>query len=154
MQKTTITRYGRRALGLLAALLALQAGAQQVAAQAGVAQLKQLNGNVLVSRDTGMTAGAELLKVANGTRVITTANSAVVVVFDNGCEVRMKENQRLDVESDKPCAALVPANLAVAAPAAGPGVVGLLVPGLLGAGGAAAAVVPGPGPTQFSVSPN
>jgi hypothetical protein len=148
----------RWALGLAGALLSLQAVAQQAAPQRAVAQLKQLNGNVLVSRDTGMTAGAELLKVANGTRIITTANSEVVVVFDNGCEVRMKENQRLDVESDKPCAALVPANLAVAAPAAGPGFVGLLVPGLLGASGAAAAAGVGgglgPGPTQFSVSPN
>ena len=146
----------RWALGMAGALLSLQAVAQQAAPQRAVAQLKQLNGNVLVSRDTGMTAGAELLKVTNGTRIITTANSEVVVVFDNGCEVRMKENQRLDVESDKPCAGLVPANLAVAP--AGPGFAGLLIPGLLGASGAAAAGGVGgglgPGPTQFSVSPN
>ncbi|HEX6245509.1 MAG TPA: hypothetical protein VFZ61_31515 [Polyangiales bacterium] len=149
-----MSRCVRWALGLGGALLALQAAGQQPAPQRAVAQLKQLNGNVLVSRDTGMTAGAELLKVTNGTRIITTANSEVVVVFDNGCEVRMKENQRLDVDSDKPCAGLVPANLAVAAPAAGPGFVGLLVPGLLGAGGAAAGVGGGVVVGTQSVSPN
>lgn len=153
MRKKTILGYGRPALGLAAALLALQAGAQQAGAPNTVAQLKQLNGNVLVSRDTGMTAGYELLKLANGTRVITTANSEVVVVFDNGCDVHMKENQRLDVDSGRPCAALIPANLAVAVPAAGHGFAGIVAPALLGAGALAAGGGSG-GPPPPPVSPN
>ena len=144
----------RWALGLGGALLALQAAAQQTPAPRAVAQLKQVSGNVLVSRDTGMTAGAEQLRLANGTRVITTANSEVVVVFDSGCEVRMKENQRLDVESDKPCAALIPVNLAVA-PAAGHGLAAIVAPGLLGAAALGAGTGGGSsGPPPQPVSPN
>ena len=108
---------------------------------------------MLVSRDTGMVTGAEALKLVDGTRIITTANSEVVVVFDNGCEVRMKENQRLDVDSGKPCAALIPANLAVAAPAVGPGFAGVVAPALLGAGALAAGGGSG-GPPPPPVSPN
>src|SRR5688572_18518739 len=96
----------RQGLGLGGALLALQAAAQSVAPDRAVAELRRLSGNVLVSHAAGMNAGAELLRVANGARIITTANSEVVVVFDNGCEVRMVENQRLDVDTGRPCAAL------------------------------------------------
>ena len=153
MEMKTVCGYARWALGVGGALLALQAAAQQVAPQRSVAQLKQLSGNVLVSRDTGMTAGTEALKLANGTRVITTANSEVVVVFDNGCEVRMKENQRLDVETGRPCAALVPFDLAVAAPAAGHGLAGIVAPALRGVGALLGGSGGGSGPPQ-PVSPN
>jgi hypothetical protein len=139
--------------GLGGLLLALQAAAQPLAPEKAVAQLRQLSGNVLVSHAAGMTTGAELLRVADGTRIITTANSEVVVVFDKGCGVRMQENQRLDVDTGKPCAALVPANLAVAVPAAGHGFAGLLIPGLLAAGAAAAGLGGGAQPVP-PVSPN
>ena len=72
-----------------------------------VAHLKQVTGNVLVSRESGLAAGNEALPLTAGTRVITTANSEVIVSFDNGCEVRLKPNQRFEVVVDKPCAALV-----------------------------------------------
>jgi hypothetical protein len=70
-------------------------------------------------------------------RVITTANSEVVVVYDDGCEVQLHENQRFEVDSRKACAALIagvesilvqPASLAAAGGAAG-----LLIPGIGGA---------------------
>ena len=43
----------------------------------------------------------------SGPRVITTANSEVTVVYDNGCEVQLKENQRFEVQVGKPCSALI-----------------------------------------------
>src|SRR5688572_7939862 len=67
-------------------------------AQQDVARLKQVNGNVLVSGQTGLATGIEAQSLANGVRIITTANSRVIVVFANGCEVRLEENQRFDVE--------------------------------------------------------
>ena len=60
-----------------------------------VATLKHVNGNVLVSGETGLASGDEATRVAKGARVITTANSEVTVVYDNGCEVKLKPNQRL-----------------------------------------------------------
>lgn len=73
----------------------------------GIAQLKNVKGNVLVSRETGLASGDEALRLSEGTRVITTANGEVIVAYDNGCEVRLKENQRFEVEAGKPCAMLV-----------------------------------------------
>ena len=114
-----------------AALCALGASAQQ---PPRVAQLKNVNGNVLVSGQAGLATGTEAQPLVNGTRIITTANSEVVIVFDNGCEVRMAENQRFDVDSGKPCALLLPHALAAPVPAIGPGLAGIIAPGLLGAG--------------------
>ncbi|MBC8023668.1 MAG: hypothetical protein H7Y14_11145, partial [Burkholderiales bacterium] len=73
----------------------------------GIARLKEVKGNVLLSRESGLAAGAESTRLTEHTRVITTANSEVIVVYDNGCEVRLKENQRFEVETGKPCAALM-----------------------------------------------
>jgi hypothetical protein len=116
-------------LGFAGAMLASGAWAQQQ--QNSVAKLTQVNGNVLVSRQAGMTTGTESQQIVNGSRVITTANGHVVVVFDSGCRVELKENQRLDVDNDKPCAALIPVSLAVAVPAVGAPLAGLFFPGLI-----------------------
>ena len=99
----------RKPLALLAAICAAFATTLAPAQQAagGVARLKDLKGNVLLSRESGLAAGVEAARLTEHTRVITTAKSEVVVVYDNGCEVRLRENQRFEVEVDKPCAALI-----------------------------------------------
>src|SRR6185503_18370106 len=91
--------------GALAAMLAVSQPLAQTAE--GVARLKNVHGNVLVSKESGLASGDEALRLTKGTRVITTANAEVIVAYDDGCEVRLKENQRFEVETDKPCAALV-----------------------------------------------
>lgn len=75
--------------------------------QEGIARLTDLHGNVLVSRDTGLAAGSDSTRLVEGVRVITTSNSSVIVQYDNGCRVELKENQRFVVERDKPCALLL-----------------------------------------------
>jgi hypothetical protein len=75
-------------LAFAASLAAGTALAQQPARN-GIAQLKGVKGNVLLSREAGLAAGSEAARVMDRTRVITTANSEVVVVYDNGCEVRL-----------------------------------------------------------------
>jgi hypothetical protein len=114
----------------LAAAAAI-AGVPQARAQSTVAKLQQVTGNVLVSREAGLATGAEAQEIANGSRIITTANSRVVVVFDNGCRVEMQENQRLEVDSRKPCAALVVEGLALAQPALAIPLANYIVPGVL-----------------------
>ena len=97
----------RTTVAILAALLATPTLAMAQQSRDGVAQLRSVKGNVLISREAGLAAGGEAARLVEHTRVITTANSEGIVVFDNGCEVRLKENQRFEVESDKPCAALI-----------------------------------------------
>ena len=94
---------------LCAALAASLAATPSVAQNTGegIAKLRDVKGNVLLSREAGLAAGAEAVRLVEHTRVITTSGAEVVVVFDNGCEVRLKENQRFQVERDKPCAALI-----------------------------------------------
>ena len=126
--------------GAFAAAFTLTASAQDPAQ--GVARLKDLKGNVLISRESGLMAGAEAGRLAEHARVITTANSEVVVAYDNGCEVRLKENQRFEVEVGKPCAALIaqaqsilmtPAGATLASAAGGAALFSTLLPALGGA---------------------
>jgi len=93
----------------LAILLAAFAAAMPAAGDgpATIAKLKDVHGNVLVSRASGLGAGSDGTRLAEGVRVITANSSEVVVQYDNGCEVRLKPNQRFQVERDKPCAFLV-----------------------------------------------
>lgn len=106
------------AVTALAGLACAAAGAWAQGRE-GIAQLKDVHGNVLVSRQTGLASGAEAARLVDGMRVITTANAEVVVVYDNGCEVRLKENQRFQVETGKPCAALVASVQSILVPPAG-----------------------------------
>lgn len=117
---------------LAAALLAgavspWDAGAQPEE-QRSVARLKTVNGNVLVSREAGLAAGEQSERLMNGTRVITTANSEAVIEFDNGCEVRLKENERFDVDSGRPCALMAGLPLGVPGAAIGAPLAGYVLP--------------------------
>ena len=107
-----------------------------------VAQLKEVHGNVLVSRESGLASGDAGLRLPPGTRVITTANADAIVAYDNGCEIRLKENQRFEVQEDKPCAALIaqassilaePAGAALATTATGGALFAATLPALGGA---------------------
>jgi hypothetical protein len=140
--------------GLAVALLAVaahwNAGAQPPPEQRSVARLKSVNGNVLVSRETGLATGAQAERLVNGTRIITTANSEAVIEFDNGCEVRLKENERFDVDSTRACALLVGQPLGLAG-AAGASFANFVLP--IGIG--AVLLYPSnEGPPSTPVSPN
>jgi hypothetical protein len=110
-----------------------------------IAVLKDLSGNVLVSDKSGISSAAAGLRVANSARVTTTANAAVVVSFDCGCDVRLAENQRIDVQLPSGCGALiaavqpVPVAAALGATTTASSALltptGLLVTGAVGVGG-------------------
>ncbi|MGZ5104342.1 MAG: hypothetical protein ACXWBR_08840 [Usitatibacter sp.] len=102
MNARTVRMY--RALALAAGAFSLAAFAQEPGRS--VAQLRDLAGNALVSRESGLAAGSEGLRLSPGTRVITTKGSRVVVAYDDGCEVKLKENERFEVEVGKACEVL------------------------------------------------
>ena len=90
----------------LAAVIAVACSFQPIArADDGtIARLADVRGNVLVSRDFGIASAGEALRLLPDTRVLTTANAAVVVQYDDGCRVHLEANQRFVVESQAPCA--------------------------------------------------
>lgn len=137
---TKVTRGTMRAIAqatVLALLVVSQPQAQTPAQpnDGTIARLRSVNGNVLVSNESGLATGDEALRLLSGTRVITTANSQVVVEYDDGCRVTLKENERFEVEKGKPCALLLAQPYGIVVAAAG----AALAPGLIvGAFGAAA----------------
>jgi hypothetical protein len=102
-----------------------------------IAQLRDLKGNVLVSNATGMSAATDGQSIPNKVRVTTTAKSEVVIRFAEGCDVKLAENQRLDVDGCRPCAALlaavqaVPVDVALGAVAPAAGATGVTGSSLL-----------------------
>jgi hypothetical protein len=105
-------------LGLAVTLGAPVASAQQPAA---VARLTNMEGQVLVSQGDAMVAATANQRVTVGTRVLTMAGAKVVVNYDVGCDISLKENQRFTVRAGE-CAVLltevVPLGAAVAVPTA------------------------------------
>jgi len=95
----------RTFLGFLGLAAALGAG-NAVAQQGTVARLSNLEGNVMVSQGDGMVAAVRDQRVAPGTRVVTMAGGKVVVNYDVGCDVSLKENQRFTVRMGE-CALLL-----------------------------------------------
>jgi hypothetical protein len=141
-----------KTLAICAATVAAFGTMSASAQGGGIARLKDVKGNVLVSQQTGLASAGEATRLAEHTRVITTAGAEVIVVYDNGCEVRLKENQRFEVQGDKPCAALVAESLVAPPPAAaGIGVAALLIP--LGGVGIGTDIARGNQPTP-PLSPN
>src|SRR5258707_11187597 len=106
MNRDLAKRVGR-SVGTVLAALFLTPHLHAQPANGGVAHLKQVRGNVLVTQQSGLAAADETVPLTKGMRVITTSNSEVIVVYENGCEVKLKQNQRFEVATDKPCAALI-----------------------------------------------
>jgi hypothetical protein len=92
-----------------------------------VARLRAVEGNVLVSQESGLSSAEESVVLVEGSRVITTAESTAIVVYRDGCEVKLEANQRLEIDADVPCAERImlahsifePAGAAIAASAGG-----------------------------------
>lgn len=74
-----------------------------------VAELREVQGNVLVSDKAGMASAISGQRVPNGVRITTTSKASVTVAFDCGCNVQLKENERIDAELPRSCAGLLAA---------------------------------------------
>lgn len=137
-------------LGIAAALAAGVAAAQQAQT---VARLTGLEGGVMVTQGDAMVAAANDQRVPAGARVVTLAGGKVLIKYDTGCDVAMKENQRFTVRNGE-CAILLTevVSLGPAPTVAAAGVSTNMVLGIVGAAGF------GYGAYEFfrdkSVSPN
>ena len=69
-----------------------------------VARLRHVEGNVLVSQETGLASAEQGLRLEDRSRVITTANAKAIVAYDDGCEVTLEPNQRLEIRTETECA--------------------------------------------------
>ena len=99
-------------LGLFAMAFSVNALGQSSSSCDG-AELRDVTGNVLVSTKDGMSAAIDKQTVAGGSRVTTTSRASVTVVFACGCDVKLKENERLDIEGPSTCAVLLASVTAV-----------------------------------------
>lgn len=117
MIRTAIFRFTASvALGALAshAMAENKCDSQDAANRPTVAELRDVAGNVLVSDSQGMVSGATGQRVPNKVRVTTTSKAGVTIAFDCGCNVTLKENERLDIELPRACPAVLAAVTAAA----------------------------------------
>ena len=93
-----------RSIFPLAVLLAFAAiGSPAQAADPTIARLAGLRGSVLVAGDSVIASVDEGARLRENSRVLTTANAAVVVEFDDGCRVKLGKNQRFVVSRRAAC---------------------------------------------------
>lgn len=125
----------------MAMALSVSTFAQSSRDSCGGAFLQDVVGNVLVSTKDGISSGIDNQPVANKTRVTTTSRASVTIAFKEcGCDVKLKENERIDIDSPNTCAALlalvtgVPVDAAIGAVAATAGGVSNPVGLAIGAG--------------------
>ena len=72
-----------------------------------VATLKDLDGKVLVNRGDGLKSAITGVELVDGNRVVTLDKSGVRIVFNDGCDVRLKENEIFVIDEKLGCKALV-----------------------------------------------
>ncbi len=137
----------RIALVLVSAALATSV----IFAQSGpsVAELKNVQSNVLIGDANGITSAINGQKIPGNVSVTTTDGASVDVVFNNGCTVSLKPSQSLNVNAGSSCEALiasvqpvVPSTALGASGAGGAGAAGLsgTTLALLGGAGLAGAL--------------
>jgi hypothetical protein len=68
-----------------------------------VAVLQRSVGDVLVSAQSGLVAGAPGVLLRQGQSLITMVKSSAVVKFKDGCEITLKPSHRLEVSMSPPC---------------------------------------------------
>lgn len=119
--KSSVRAFPLMALSLLAIsamTLAREPSMKPVVAKVGngatqrdVARLTVVEGNVLLSHESGMGAVEGTVLIGHGARIITTADSRAKISFDDECLVVLGSNQRLVVDESKACAQRVGENL-------------------------------------------
>ena len=150
----------KNTLSLVSGLFLLSASALALAQAPApvVGRAVDVEGLVTVSQGANVRTVLNDSPVIDGTRYVTASTGSVTLKFKDACDVKLKPNQSLEVDSRKPCAALIAAVQTLGNPAGGAVVAGggdglkaggLLVGGTVlvnnGLGGAVAAVGAGGG---------
>lgn len=104
---------------LSASALALAQAPAQV-----VGRAVDVEGLVTVSQGANVRTVLNDSPVIDGTRYVTASTGSVTLKFKDACDVKLKPNQSLEVDSRKPCAALIAAVQTLGNPAGGAVVAG------------------------------
>ena len=129
--------YAKALLGTMIAMICLPAAAaaEKAAAAAAdrqVATVARITGNAVVSKGAQYVPGTEGMPLTIGQRVMSLADSSVVIQFNDGCRYTVEANKLVTMEDLSPCvltkgvalappppASAVPAAAAVPVPVAG-----------------------------------
>lgn len=98
----------------MAFLVALAAFAEDPQPQSGnlqtetvgptpVAQLKSLQGNVLISGAEGLVSADLTTRLTQTSRLLSTSNATALLEYDDGCQVKISADQRAEIRIDIPC---------------------------------------------------
>lgn len=77
--------------------------ASTTAPTAGSVRLADLNGNILVNRGGGFSPAAGTESLSTGNRVVANPNSAVTVIYPDGCRVRVNAGTVHTISASPPC---------------------------------------------------
>ena len=150
----------KQILGTGFATLLVSVGAGAQAQQEPAAALAELQGTVLVNQGEGMVRAQPGMPLGIDDRVLTLNESGVLVVYEDGCTIRLEENSLLTLMSADECTQGVAAADEVSEVAAfsaiGAGGIASTAGATLIAGGAFAglAFAAGAGDTEEPVSPS
>ena len=103
----------RKVIPMVLGFIAMAFSVNSFAQACDSAELRDVTGNVLVSTKDGMSAAVDKQTVSGNTRVTTTSRASVTVAFTCGCEVKLKENERLDLGAPATCPVLLASVVAV-----------------------------------------
>jgi hypothetical protein len=111
--------YAKTLIGTAITIVALSAAA---AAEKQIATVARINGNAVVSQGAQYVPGTEGMALNVGQRVMSLADSTVVIQFNDGCRYTLEENKLVTMEDMSPCVltkgvALAPPPPAAAVPA-------------------------------------
>lgn len=91
----------------MAAMLGVAGVASAQDGAGTVATVQDVSGAVTITAGDTVKPAVEGSRVTDGAVVITAGDGSSVVVFDNGCNVRIEPNESLTVDTSLSCAALV-----------------------------------------------
>jgi hypothetical protein len=111
--------YAKALLGTVVTIAALSVAA---ADERQIATVARITGNAVVSKGAQYVPGTEGMALTVGQRVMSLADSTVVIQFNDGCRYTVEENKLVTMEDLSPCVltkgvALAPPPPASVAPA-------------------------------------
>jgi hypothetical protein len=92
--------YAKTLMGTVITIATLSAA---VAAERQIATVARITGNAVVSKGAQYVPGTEGMALTVGQRVMSLADSTVVIQFNDGCRYTLEENKLVTMEDVSPC---------------------------------------------------
>lgn len=103
---------------LIGTVITIAALSVAVAAERQIATVARITGNAVVSKGAQYVPGSEGMALTVGQRVMSLADSTVVIQFNDGCRYTLEENKLVTMEDMSPCVLTKGVALAPPPPAA------------------------------------